>query len=185
MIRFDQSIYDRTLPFQWHGDRLIPSFPFDFVLEEFVTHLICSELRPQFQKNSILALPTAAPESCPRDFGSQNLRDLGMELAAPGKARRLTTVRDSVLRETRAASNCSLAGPTTDCAESTDTSASGRSWKLRGGVIKIWKIHRFPTNPLCQRDGGQCYGIGNQIRSRNNLYSEGGWGLGHKKRDKF
>ena len=42
-------------------------------------YLIVSQLQAQFQKNSIPLHPSAAPESCPTDFGPQKLWDLGIE----------------------------------------------------------------------------------------------------------
>ena len=135
-----------------------------------------------FQKNFILALPNATPESCPRDFGSQKLRDLGIEqpLGRLEGSRPSETQCCARLEPRRSARSPGLR-PTAQSRQIVQLPVDPENF----GVIKIWKIHRFPTNPLCQRDGGQCYGIGNQIRSRNNLYSEGGAGLVHKKRDKF
>ena len=55
-------------------------------------HLICSQCA-QFQKNSILLRPTAAPKSFPRDFRPQKLRDLrirqpqGLEGSRPSQTR--------------------------------------------------------------------------------------------------
>ena len=138
MISFDQSIYiTEPCLFNDMGTIFFSIWLCDG-WEEFVTHLIFSELRPQFQNNSILTLP---PESCPRDFGSQKLRDLGIEQPLGRlEGSRPSETQCCARLEPRQTPRSPGLRPTAQSRQI--LSASGRSWKLRGGVIKIWKIHR-------------------------------------------